>query len=117
MIQCCEFLIYYPIIGPTLIIVGFLMFSSIKKLEFTNLSESLPAYLTIIGIPLTYSISDGIAFGMISYPIIKILSGKAREVSLLMYILAGLFIIKYVFLAIYTKLHSKIYFNSSFKLF
>jgi AGZA family xanthine/uracil permease-like MFS transporter len=58
---------------------------------------SLPAYLTIIGVPLTYSIADGIAFGIISYPVIKVLTGKAKEVSILMYVLAVIFIIKYMF--------------------
>lgn len=89
--------IIYPVIAPVLILVGFLMLKNIMKLDFSDFSESIPAYLTIMGVPLTYSIADGIAFGIISYPVIKILTGKAGEVSFLMYILATIFIIKYIF--------------------
>ncbi|MBN1364609.1 MAG: NCS2 family permease [Syntrophaceae bacterium] len=89
--------IIYPIVAPALILVGFLMIKNIVKLDFSDLSESLPAYLTIIGIPLTFSIADGIAFGIVSYPLIKALTGKAKEVSIVMYILAGIFILKYIF--------------------
>jgi len=87
----------YPIVAPALILVGFLMIKNITKLDFSDLTESLPAYLTIIGIPLTFNIADGIAFGIISYPVIKVLAGKARDVSILIYILAGIFILKYIF--------------------
>lgn len=87
----------YPIIAPALIIVGFLMLKNIVKLDFSDLSETLPAYLTILGVPLTYNIADGIAFGIISYPIIKLLTGQGKKVSLLMYILCLIFILKYIF--------------------
>ena len=59
--------------------------------------ESLPAFLTIIGIPLTYSIADGLALGMVSYPIFKLAAGRGREVHWLMYLLAALLIPYYVF--------------------
>jgi AGZA family xanthine/uracil permease-like MFS transporter len=72
------------------------MLKSVQKLDFSNLTETLPAYLTMVAIPLTYSISDGIAVGMVSYPVVKILAGKFREVSPLMYALAVLFILRYV---------------------
>ena len=87
----------YPVAAPALITVGFFMLKSVQKLDFSNLTETLPAYLTMVAIPLTYSISDGIAVGMVSYPIVKILAGKFREVSPLMYALAVLFIARYVF--------------------
>ncbi len=87
----------YPVIAPALIIVGFLMLKNIIKLDFSDFSESLPAYLTILGVPLTYNIADGIAFGIISYPIIKLLIGQGKKVSILMYILCGIFILKYIF--------------------
>ncbi len=87
----------YPVIAPALIIVGFLMLKNIIKLDFSDFSESLPAYLTILGVPLTYNIADGIAFGIISYPVIKLLTGQGKKVSILMYILCGIFILKYIF--------------------
>jgi AGZA family xanthine/uracil permease-like MFS transporter len=74
------------------------MLKSVQKLDFSDLSETLPAYLMMIGIPLTYSIADGIALGMVSYPVVKLFSGKIKEVPLLMHILAALFILKYVLL-------------------
>ncbi|MBP7791512.1 MAG: NCS2 family permease [Candidatus Goldbacteria bacterium] len=89
--------VIYPVIAPTLILVGFLMLKNITRINFSDLSEAIPAYLTIMGVPLTYSIADGIAFGIISYPVIKLLTGRAKEVSVLLYILAGIFILKYAF--------------------
>lgn len=89
--------VIYPVIAPVLILVGLLMLKNIKKIDFSDLSESISAYLTIMGVPLTYSIADGIAFGIISYPVIKLLTGKAKEISLTMYILAIVFIVKYIF--------------------
>jgi adenine/guanine/hypoxanthine permease len=87
----------YPIVAPALIMVGFLMMKHMVKLDFKDPTEAIPAYLTIIGVPLTYNIADGIAFGIISYPVIKLLTGKGKQVSVLMYVLAGIFILKYIF--------------------
>ena len=86
--------------SPALLFVGFMMFSSITKLKITeeNLAESVPAYLCILAIPLFYSVSDGIALGIISYCLIHLLAGKGRQVKPLMYILSALFILKYIFL-------------------
>ncbi|MGF6906100.1 NCS2 family permease [Fusobacterium sp. PH5-44] len=86
--------------APALIVVGFLMFTSITKIDFKDYSETIPAYICIIAMPFTYSISEGIAFGVISYVIINLLTGKVKEknISTLMYILAVLFILKYIFL-------------------
>jgi AGZA family xanthine/uracil permease-like MFS transporter len=90
----------YPIVAPALIMVGFLMMKHMVKLDFKDPTEAIPAYLTIIGVPLTYNIADGIAFGIISYPVIKLFTGKGKEVSVLMYVLAGIFVLKYVFVKI-----------------
>lgn len=87
----------YPIVAPALIIVGFLMIKNVVKINFKDPTEAFPAYLTMIGVPLTYNIADGIAWGIISYPILKLATGKGREVSVLMYVLAGIFILKYIF--------------------
>lgn len=82
--------------APALILVGLFMLSPIKKIDLDDYTEAIPAFLTIIMMPLAYSIADGIAFGMISYVLLKVLAGKAKQVSPIMYILAALFILKFV---------------------
>ena len=86
--------------APALIFVGFLMFESVVDLTFTQdqLSEAIPAYLCIIAMPLFYSISEGICIGVISYVILQLATGKAKEVNPIMYILSVLFVLKYIFL-------------------
>jgi len=88
----------YPVTAPALIIVGSLMAQNIVKIKWQDFSEALPAFLTIIMMPLSFSISDGLAMGFISYPMIKLLGGRGREVHWLVYCLAVLFIGRYVFL-------------------
>lgn len=85
-------------IAPALIIVGFLMMSSVVKIDFEDPAKGVPAFLCIIAMPLAYSISEGIAIGVISYVIINLICGKRKEITPLMYILAVLFICKYIFL-------------------
>ncbi len=84
--------------APALILVGLFMMSPIKKINLTDYTEAIPAFLTIIIMPLAYSIAEGIAFGMIAFVILKLLAGKGKKVSILSYIIAVLFILKYVFL-------------------
>jgi len=86
--------------APALIFVGFLMFEAVADLKFTddNLAEVIPAYLCIIAMPLFYSISEGICIGVISYVVIQAATGNAKKVTPLMYVLAVLFVLKYVFL-------------------
>ena len=86
--------------APALIFVGFLMFEAVTELNFSteNLSEVIPAYLCILAMPLFYSISEGICIGVISYVILQAATGKAKKVTPLMYVLAILFVLKYVFL-------------------
>lgn len=86
--------------APALIIVGFLMFTNITQLKITddNYTSAIPAYLTIISMPLFYSISEGISIGVISYVVINLFSKKAKEIHPVMYILAVLFVLKYIFL-------------------
>lgn len=81
-----------------LVIVGLMMLSPIKEIELDDYSESIPAFLTIILMPLCYSISDGILIGMISYVVINALCGKVKKISVTMWVLAVLFIARYVFL-------------------
>ncbi len=86
--------------APALIMVGFLMVSSVTEISFSddNLTESIPAYIAIIAMPLFYSISEGISLGIISYVILNVCTGKAKKVKPLMYVLSVLFILKYIFL-------------------
>lgn len=84
--------------APALIFVGFLMISAIVKIDFEDITEAIPAYLCLIAMPLMYSIAEGIAIGVISYVIINLICGKAKKITPLMYILAVLFVCKYIFL-------------------
>lgn len=86
--------------APALIMVGFLMVSSVVEIRFDddNLTEAIPAYIAIISMPLFYSISEGISLGIISYVVLNVCTGKAKKVKPLMYILAALFVLKYIFL-------------------
>lgn len=84
--------------APALIFVGFLMISAVVEINFSNLTESIPAYLCLLSMPLTYSISEGIAVGIISYVVINLFAGKGKNVSPLMYVLAVLFVLKYILL-------------------
>jgi AGZA family xanthine/uracil permease-like MFS transporter len=72
------------------------MVSSISQIDFRNLPEAIPAYMCIIAMPFAYSISEGISFGIISYVLVNTLTGHTSRVSLLLYILAVIFIAKYV---------------------
>ena len=84
--------------APALIIVGFYMMGSAVKIDFNDPSEGIPAFLTILAMPTAYSISEGIAIGVISWTIINVVTGKAKEkkISPLMYVLTVLFILKYI---------------------
>lgn len=84
--------------APALIFVGFLMVSAVVEINFNDMTEAVPAYLCLIAMPLTYSISEGIAVGVISYVVINLICGKAKKITPLMYVLAVLFVLKYVFL-------------------
>ena len=81
---------------PALVLVGFLMMTSITKINFSDYTDAIPAFIAIVAMPFTYSISEGIAMGIISHVIVKVLGGKRKEVSPLMYVLAVLFILKYI---------------------
>ncbi len=84
--------------APALIIVGVLMMGAVKQINFDDFTEALPAFLTIAVMPFTYSIANGIAAGLIFYPIVKIVTGKAKEVHPTVYILAILFILRFTVL-------------------
>ena len=80
-----------------LVIVGSFMFDAVKKIRFDDMTEAFPAFVTIIMMPLTYSIAEGIVLGLLTYVLLKLFAGKYRELNLTMYILSILCILKYVF--------------------
>jgi AGZA family xanthine/uracil permease-like MFS transporter len=86
----------YPITAGALIVVGFLMMQTIREIPWDSLEEAFPAFLVIVGIPLTYNISYGIGFGFISYVLIKLLHGKAKEVHWLMYVVSAFFLVAFL---------------------
>jgi len=88
---------YPPITAPALVIVGAMMMQNVVKITWTDQTESIPAFLILIGIPLSYSIADGLALGFISYPILKVCSGRGREIGWLTYVLAAVLVAYFVF--------------------
>jgi AGZA family xanthine/uracil permease-like MFS transporter len=88
----------HPVTAPALIIVGSLMLTGIREIKWDDPVEAIPAFLTMIAIPLTFSIANGITLGFISYPIVMVCAGRWREVSPLAYILAILFVARFIFL-------------------
>ena len=99
-------LFLFPIVGivpaaataPAFIIVGVMMLSSVKEIDFSDMSEAVPAFLTIVMMPFTYSIATGIAAGIISYVLIKLFTGKIKETHPVAWVIAILFIIKFAFM-------------------
>jgi adenine/guanine/hypoxanthine permease len=87
---------YPSITAPALVLVGAMMMVNVLKINWKDYTEAIPAFLTIIGIPLCFSIADGIAWGFISYPLIKLFSGRGREASWVMYLVGGLFLLRYL---------------------
>jgi len=87
---------YLPITASALVIVGAMMMANVRRVDWDDFSEAIPAFLVMLGIPLTFSIADGLALGFVSYPIIKLLSGKGREISWLMYVLALILIAYFI---------------------
>jgi adenine/guanine/hypoxanthine permease len=85
--------------APALIFVGALMCGVVAKVKWDDLSEALPAFLTLVVTPLTFSIATGLSLGVLSYTLVKLGSGRSREISPLIWILAGLFLLRYVFLS------------------
>jgi AGZA family xanthine/uracil permease-like MFS transporter len=88
---------YPPITAPALVIVGAMMMQNVAKIDWKDYTETIPAFLTLIGLPLSYSIADGLSLGFISYPIIKLFCGRGREVSWLAYVLAVILALYFVF--------------------
>ena len=94
-----PFLLIVPSAATTsaLVIVGVMMMKPIMKVDFSDLTEAVPSFITIIAMPFTASISEGIVLGMLSYVALKVLTGRFKDLSLVMYILSALFLLKYFF--------------------
>ena len=88
---------YPPVTAPALTIVGAMTIQNAAKIEWKDHTESIPAFLIIVGIPFAYSIADGLALGFISYAVVKGFSGRAREISWLTYLLTIVLVLYFVF--------------------
>ncbi len=97
-VQYGQGLRLYPIVAPALIIVGCFMIKNVRRIAWDDFGEAIPAFLTIMIMPLTFSITEGIAFGFISYTVLKAVQRKIREVPILISVFALLFIVRYIFL-------------------
>jgi AGZA family xanthine/uracil permease-like MFS transporter len=96
--QVGENTFLYPVIAPALIVVGSLMLKNVVHIDWEDMTESIPAFLTLVMMPFTFSITEGIAFGFISYALLKLVSGKGKEVHWLIYLFALLFVARYIWL-------------------
>jgi AGZA family xanthine/uracil permease-like MFS transporter len=84
---------------PALVIVGVLMAGNLRGIHWDDPAESIPSFLTILMMPLTYSIAEGLAIGLITYPLIKGFQGKAHEVAIAVWVLAGIFVLRFIVMA------------------
>ena len=84
---------YRPITAPALVVVGAMMLHNVAKIDFDDFTELLPSFLIILGIPLTFSIGDGMALGFVAYPVIKLTAGRGRTVRPLMYVMAAVLLV------------------------
>jgi AGZA family xanthine/uracil permease-like MFS transporter len=85
--------------APALILVGALMIGAVGEVDWTDPTVAIPAFLILITIPLTYSIADGLAFGIVSYAVLALLTGNGRAKDWLTYVLAALFVVRFIYLA------------------
>ncbi len=90
--------VLYPIVAPALILVGVMMMDGVRHIRWDDLTEAIPAFLTLVMIPLAMSITDGIAFGLIGFALLKLATGRRREVSCLGYVFALIFLARYVWM-------------------
>jgi AGZA family xanthine/uracil permease-like MFS transporter len=91
---------YPPVTAPALVVVGAMMMRQAARIDWDDATEALPAFLTIAGIPLTYSIADGLAIGFTCYPVVKILAGRWRDLRWLNVILAVLLVLYFLFVRV-----------------
>ena len=88
----------YPVVAPALIVVGSMMLRNVSRIRWEDATEAIPAFLVMVLMPFTFSITEGIAFGFIAYSLLKLVTGRRREVHGLVYLFAALFVVRYIFL-------------------
>jgi len=88
----------YPVVAPALIVVGSLMLRNVRRISWEDTTEAVPAFLTMVIMPFAFSITEGIAFGFISFALLKLVTGRGREVHWIVYLFAFLFVLRYIFL-------------------
>jgi AGZA family xanthine/uracil permease-like MFS transporter len=88
------------VIAPPLILVGTMMIGGLRHIDWSDPTESIPAFLTVIIMPLAVSITEGVAFGLIAHVLLKAAAGRARTVHPLLYVFAALFLLRYAFLKV-----------------
>ena len=88
--------VLYPIVAPALVLVGVMMMEGVRHIRWDDLTEAIPAFLTLVTMPLALSITDGIAFGFIAYALLKLATGRGRELNWLGYVFALLFLLRYI---------------------
>ncbi len=88
----------YPVVAPALIVVGSMMLRNVRRIQWDDPTEAIPAFLTMVLMPFAFSITEGIAFGFIAYSLLKLIAGRGREVHGLVYLFAVLFVVRYIFL-------------------
>jgi adenine/guanine/hypoxanthine permease len=88
----------YPVVAPALIVIGSMMLKNVRRIQWDDATEAIPAFLTMVMMPFSFSITEGISFGFISYAVLKLTSGRAREVHWIVYTFTLLFILRYLFL-------------------
>ena len=92
-------LILYPVVAPALILVGTMMVPGVRHVEWDDPTEAIPAFLTMVVMPLAVSITEGIAFGFVAYAVLKIAAGRARDAHWLVHLFALLFLVRYIWLS------------------
>ena len=97
-VQVAEGRFLYPVTAPVLILIGAIMLGHFARIQFDDLTESIPAFLALFIMPVTFSITEGIAFAFIAYAFLKLITGRWREAPLLVYLCAALFLLKYIFI-------------------
>ena len=97
-VQLNENVVLYPTLAPALIIIGILMMRNVRGVEWEDITEAVPAFLTAVVMPFAFSITEGIAWGFISYALLKLVTGQGRSVHPFLYVFAVLFVIRYIWL-------------------
>jgi adenine/guanine/hypoxanthine permease len=93
--RTADGVVLYPIVAPALVLVGVMMMESVRHIPWDDVTEAIPAFLALVTMPLAVSITDGISFGFISYALVKLASGRARELDWLGYVFALVFLVRY----------------------